>query len=58
MRPEGADLGEVCERVLDLVEPLGGRGGLLSISSRSFARPRVTLIFADIGIGERWASMA
>ena len=53
MRPEGADLGEVCERVLDLVEPLGGRGGLIAVSADGqIAMPfRVTLMYRGLWDG-------
>lgn len=50
MRAEGADLAEVCEHVLDLVEPLGGRGGLIAVGADgSVALPfRVTLMYRGV----------
>ena len=50
MRDEGADLGAVCERVLDVVEPLGGRGGLIAVSADGhIAMPfRVTLMYRGL----------
>ena len=50
MRDQGADLGAVCERVLNLVEPLGGRGGLIAVSADGqIAMPfRVTLMYRGL----------
>ena len=50
MRTEGANLAEVCEHVLDVVEPLGGRGGLIAVSADGqLALPfRVTLMYRGV----------
>ena len=50
MRQDEADLAEVCSHVLDLVEPLGGRGGLIAISADGqVALPfRVTLMYRGL----------
>ena len=50
MRTEGADLAEVCNHVLDVVEPLGGRGGLIAISADGqVVLPfRVTLMYRGL----------
>ena len=50
MRQDEADLTEVCDHVLDLVEPLGGRGGLIAISADGqVALPfRVTLMYRGL----------
>ena len=50
MRQDEADLAEVCDYVLDLVEPLGGRGGLIAISADGqVALPfRVTLMYRGL----------
>ena len=50
MRQDEADLAEVCDHVLDLVEPLGGRGGLIAISADGkVALPfRVTLMYRGL----------
>ena len=50
MRTEGASLAEVCEHVLDVVEPLGGRGGLIAVSADGqLALPfRVTLMYRGV----------
>ena len=50
MRDQDAALGAVCERVLDMVEPLGGRGGLIAISADGqIAMPfRVTLMYRGL----------
>ena len=50
MRDVSADLGAVCERVLDVVEPLGGRGGLIAVSADGqIAMPfRVTLMYRGL----------
>ncbi len=50
MRQVEADLAEVCDHVLDLVEPLGGRGGLIAVSADGqVALPfRVTLMYRGL----------
>lgn len=50
MRQDEADLAKVCDHVLDLVEPLGGRGGLIAISADGqVALPfRVTLMYRGL----------
>ncbi len=53
MRTEEANLATVCEQVLDLVEPLGGRGGLIAVSADGqIAMPfRVTLMYRGLWNG-------
>ena len=50
MRQDEADLAEVCDHVLNLVEPLGGRGGLIAVSADGqVALPfRVTLMYRGL----------
>jgi beta-aspartyl-peptidase (threonine type) len=50
MRADGADLRTVCDHVLDLVEPYGGRGGLIAVSADGdVVLPfRVTLMYRGV----------
>jgi beta-aspartyl-peptidase (threonine type) len=50
MRTAGADLSKVCDHVLDLVEPFGGRGGLIAVSADGqVVLPfRVTLMYRGL----------
>jgi len=50
MRADRADLRTVCDHVLDLVEPYGGRGGLIAVSAEGdVVLPfRVTLMYRGV----------
>ncbi|MFB1005111.1 MAG: isoaspartyl peptidase/L-asparaginase [Candidatus Poseidoniaceae archaeon] len=45
LRPEGVSLGDACAHVLAMVEPLGGRGGIIAVSqSGEVALPFQTML--------------